>query len=50
MACLFSTLDTGGGKVSNWNQDSLAKRHRVPRATVVRLVRDAKQPEMVAAA
>ena len=27
-----------------------AKKHRVSRATVVRLVRDAKQPEMVAAA
>ena len=28
----------------------VAKKHRVSRATVVRLVRDAKQPEMVAAA
>jgi DNA invertase Pin-like site-specific DNA recombinase len=28
----------------------VAKKHRVSRATVVRLVRDAKQPEMLAAA
>jgi DNA invertase Pin-like site-specific DNA recombinase len=37
-------------RISGMSLTQVAKRHRVSRATVVRLVRDVKQPVMVAAA
>ena len=37
-------------RISGMSLTQVAKRHRVSRATVVRLVKEAKQPEMVAAA